>query len=226
MPVLLTTDSVAPPDRLDYWQSCLHEQFGIDTRIEPQRGTQFARSAAASVIGPLVLCEHWGSSVSGAKRPSGNEDSLFVWLQTEQTSSVACRGRVASHDGCDDTSSSRMETYHRERIKNFVRANLCNPDLDVRAVAQGVGLSPGHVHRLFSRQDAPLMQWVWTERLRRCYRELANAPAGRSISSIAYAWGFNDAAHFSRAFRECFGVSPRQLRETCAAAGSDGSPTA
>jgi len=38
------------------------------------------------------------------------------------------------------------------------------------------------------------------------------ALAARSISEIAFAWGFNDAAHFSRAFRARFGRSPRELR--------------
>jgi acetamidase/formamidase len=33
-----------------------------------------------------------------------------------------------------------------------------------------------------------------------------------SISEISFRWGFNDAAHFSRAFREHFGVAPRSLR--------------
>ena len=30
---------------------------------------------------------------------------------------------------------------------------------------------------------------------------------------IAFGWGFNDAAHFSRAFRERFRRSPREWRQ-------------
>jgi len=36
--------------------------------------------------------------------------------------------------------------------------------------------------------------------------------AASSVSRIAFSWGFNDAAHFSRAFRARFGCSPRELR--------------
>jgi methylphosphotriester-DNA--protein-cysteine methyltransferase len=34
---------------------------------------------------------------------------------------------------------------------------------------------------------------------------------------IAFRWGFNDAAHFSRVFKAQYGVSPRQLMRGCAA---------
>jgi len=33
------------------------------------------------------------------------------------------------------------------------------------------------------------------------------------VGEIAYGRGFNDAAHFSRAFRERFGCSPREWRQ-------------
>ena len=47
----------------------------------------------------------------------------------------------------------------------------------------------------------------------RCRDALVD-PAFRhtSVSEIAYEWGFNDAAHFSRTFKVRFGVSPRGLR--------------
>jgi AraC-like DNA-binding protein len=38
------------------------------------------------------------------------------------------------------------------------------------------------------------------------------------VTDIAFSWGFNDAAHFSRAFRARFGCSPRALRAQADAA--------
>ena len=35
----------------------------------------------------------------------------------------------------------------------------------------------------------------------------------RSVSDIAFSWGFNDAAHFSRAFKERFRVTPKEFRQ-------------
>jgi AraC-like DNA-binding protein len=38
-------------------------------------------------------------------------------------------------------------------------------------------------------------------------------PAAAHISDIAFAWGFNDLAHFSRIFKQKFGASPREWRK-------------
>ena len=46
-------------------------------------------------------------------------------------------------------------------------------------------------------------------------RELKNpAQAQRTITDIAFSWGFNNGAHFSRVFREHAGLSPSDFRET------------
>jgi transcriptional regulator GlxA family with amidase domain len=60
----------------------------------------------------------------------------------------------------------------------------------------------------------PLSRMIWQQRLTACRRELADASmAHRSVSDIAFSWGFNEAAHFSRSFREQFGLSPREWRQ-------------
>jgi AraC family transcriptional regulator, positive regulator of tynA and feaB len=35
----------------------------------------------------------------------------------------------------------------------------------------------------------------------------------KSISEIAFEWGFNDSAHFSRIFCNEFGLTPRAFRK-------------
>jgi AraC family transcriptional activator of tynA and feaB len=36
--------------------------------------------------------------------------------------------------------------------------------------------------------------------------------AGRTLSEIAYAWGFSDMTHFSRRFKAAYGVLPSDYR--------------
>jgi AraC-like DNA-binding protein len=45
-------------------------------------------------------------------------------------------------------------------------------------------------------------------------RDLQNpAHAQRTITDIAFSWGFNNGAHFSRVFREHTGLTPSDFRE-------------
>lgn len=109
--------------------------------------------------------------------------------------------------------ATRMAGYHKERIRSFALENLANPELDISRIADAVGLSQRYVHRLFADEPMQLMQWVWSERLERCLKTLASREcADHSVSAVAYAWGFNDASHFSRSFRKRYGVSPRDIQ--------------
>ncbi len=97
------------------------------------------------------------------------------------------------------------------RVKTFVEAHLGEPDLDSEAVARGAGLSARYVRRLFEAEDTTPMRFILAARLERCRREIERrALTGLSITDIAFRSGFNDLSHFSRRFRERFGVSPRE----------------
>ncbi len=109
---------------------------------------------------------------------------------------------------------SRMENFHIERVKAHVREHLQDPALSIAAIAAAVGLSPSYIHKLFAREPMRLMQWIAAERLDACYRELAcRSGQRRPIYQVAGSWGFDDQAHFSRAFRGRFGITPREARE-------------
>lgn len=112
-----------------------------------------------------------------------------------------------------DRARTRLMEFHRKRIKDFVLANLCDPELDIATICAGVNLSPRYVHHLFCREPMRLMEWVWDIRLERCSKALSRPEeTHRSIKEVAYANGFNDQSHFSHAFRQRFGMSPRDFR--------------
>jgi transcriptional regulator GlxA family with amidase domain len=108
--------------------------------------------------------------------------------------------------------------YQRQRVKRFARQHLRDPQLSVPLIAERLELSPRQIHRLFANEPMSLMRWIWAERLNQCHRELtSNTSEQRPLSDIAYAWGFNDQAHFSRAYRQRFGLSPREARRKAVA---------
>jgi AraC-like DNA-binding protein len=122
-------------------------------------------------------------------------------------------------------SQSRLGLYQKERVKSFVRRNLREPDLDCDRIAKAVKLSPRYIYDLFADEPLTLMRWVWAERLAMCRRELSlPALRGRSIGEIAFSWGFVDLAHFSRSFRNAYGVSPRSYRNRTLLAAATGGP--
>lgn len=105
---------------------------------------------------------------------------------------------------------SRSRDGARARIKDFIERRLDDPALDAAAIAAGVGLSPRYVGELMQDEGTSPMRYVLGRRLERCRLDISRRPqTGRTISDIAFRWGFNDLSHFSRAFKARFGHSPR-----------------
>ncbi|OUM01162.1 helix-turn-helix domain-containing protein [Variovorax sp. JS1663] len=110
---------------------------------------------------------------------------------------------------------SQLAAFHLARIKRCIDEQLGDPSLSVSSVAARLGLSVSQVHRVFGSDPLTPAQYIWERRLEACSRDLRDPRlAGRTVAEIAFASGFNDAAHFSRAFRERFGCSPRAWRQT------------
>jgi len=108
---------------------------------------------------------------------------------------------------------SQLTAYHREQIKSLARSRLGDPEFGVSEIARRLRLSPSTLHRAWAGEACSLSDWIWAQRLDGARRDLCDsALAARSVSEIAYAWGFSDAAHFSRAFRARFGRAPREMR--------------
>ncbi len=113
----------------------------------------------------------------------------------------------------DAVGPSRMNAFHKSRILTFIQANLRDPGLCAASIARGVGLSTRYVYQLFEDEATSPMKWIWTKRLEQCHREISSpAMRNKTISEIAYDWGFSDAAHFSRSFKAMYGQTPRECR--------------
>lgn len=122
-----------------------------------------------------------------------------------------------------EASPSQLRQQYKQQVRRFVRDHLADPALCVEMIGAGVGLSSSYLFELFADESLTLMRWVRAERLARCRRELADPMLRhRNIAQVAQAWGFGDMTHFSRSFREIFGVSPRGYRQACLESSSAG----
>ncbi|MFB7012427.1 MULTISPECIES: helix-turn-helix domain-containing protein [unclassified Streptomyces] len=100
-----------------------------------------------------------------------------------------------------------------ERITASAQARLQNPGLSPQNIADQHGISLRYLHRLFQLQGTTVNAWVRTRRLESAREELAAADAThRSIAAVAARWGFTNPSHFSRTFRETYGMSPVRWR--------------
>ena len=73
---------------------------------------------------------------------------------------------------------------------------------------------------LFSERGTTVSDYIWQARLQNCRQEL-EAHAGKTITDVAFSWGFSSSSHFSRVFRKYFGVVPSSIHKAHHSAGAD-----
>ena len=101
------------------------------------------------------------------------------------------------------------------RLKAYIRARLSDPDLLLSETAAALGISARYANDLLSDEQTSFQRYVLSERLAQCKRDLSLPMlAHRHVGEIAFAWGFNDLSHFGRTFREHYGMSPREWRQS------------
>ncbi len=101
------------------------------------------------------------------------------------------------------------------RVCLYIDQHLDDPDLKVGKTAEANGLSVRYLQKLFEERGDTFAAYVRRRRLDHCRADLADIRnTSVSITSICFRWGFSDAASFSRAFSEAFGMSPRLFRRS------------
>ena len=100
-----------------------------------------------------------------------------------------------------------------QRAKAEIERNLHLNDLSITTICGAIGLSRASLYRLFEHHGG-VRAYIQERRLRRAAEDLTSlALAHRYIYDIAFNWGFSSEAHFSRAFKARFGLSPKQARD-------------
>ena len=122
---------------------------------------------------------------------------------------AACFSPDDEHTG--QTASRRGQLI--ANIRAHVEANLSDPGLDVASIAAAHHISTSYLQKLFASESISVAAFIRERRLDQCRRDLADpANAQRSAASIAAHWAFHDASHFSRLFRNTYGMTPGDCR--------------
>ncbi|HEV7138815.1 MAG TPA: helix-turn-helix domain-containing protein, partial [Steroidobacteraceae bacterium] len=108
---------------------------------------------------------------------------------------------------------SSRGTAHRIRIINYIHAHLYDPDLTPAHIARACRITTRYLHYLFSDGEETVARYILARRLEASSQALlAQSQRGRTVTAIAFDYGFNSATHFGRVFRTQFGMTPRDYR--------------
>ena len=121
-------------------------------------------------------------------------------------------GSMSSLRELDGQSVAR--TALLERLKQYIEINIRHPQLNPALVAKHHHISERYQRMLFASTGTTVSRYILDKRLALCREALENESLkDYSITQIAFSYGFNDAAHFSRKFKERYGAPPKEYRD-------------
>ena len=162
----------------------------------------------AGALASRVIREIWKSS-DVALEPGVAPRCANVVLELIASAYVGV-GRGKADRSC-------LASALRLRIMDFIDQTLCDPELSPTMVAQALKISSRHVHRLFAQQGGTVTRYILQRRLEKCRTALADPLlAGLSLTRICSEYGFRSLPHFSRLFRDEYGMAPRDYRREAA----------
>lgn len=98
-------------------------------------------------------------------------------------------------------------------IRRYVRGNVHDPNLNSEMIAGALGWSVRQIQVALQRSGTTSRQLIKQERLSLAHERLSNPVYRRMpITELAHRCGFSSPARFSTAFKQRFGLTPRELR--------------
>ena len=141
-------------------------------------------------------------------------DPNFVYAGTDGRQWLPVVRHQALLDLAGIATAQTQREQLRERIKQHVGAHLGDPALNVDALATAMGCSRRQLYNAFAEEADGVAGYILRRRLDACRRALeARAGEHRSLTDIAFGFGFSSMAHFSRAFRAQVGMAPSDYRQ-------------
>ena len=134
-------------------------------------------------------------------------------LQAKYASISDLRFRISEGGSSEiPNPNSEIEDAFLQKLKYLIEQDLTASDLDVPRLARQVAMSRTQLFRkIKALTGASPSLFIRNVRLQKA-RELLQTTS-MNVSEVAYETGFADLGHFSRSFKEVFGVPPSNFRE-------------
>lgn len=197
----------------DAW--CDHDGHGLILQarrgLVPLPATILERNLAVPMSGRHGL----GAVLVGILRHTIEESSHLRTADMARLGTVVLDLLTAVLTGESET-RGLDEVHHRNlllRVHAFIEDHLADESLSPSMIAAAHHISVRSLHRLFQRAGQTVTRSIRQRRLTRCHHDLADPRLAQfSMHAIASRWGCPDPAHFSRAFRAAYGLTPTEFR--------------
>ncbi|MFD3941818.1 AraC family transcriptional regulator [Streptomyces sp. NPDC058579] len=136
---------------------------------------------------------------------------------SEATFDLACERLLdlvcLAAEGAVDSAPAGQRATVEADVRRYVRRHAGDDGLDVMGIARALGWSTRYIQQVLRDAGTTSRDLIRRERLLLARTRLSSPGwAGQSIAGIAHACGFGSHASFSTAFRQEFGMTPREAR--------------
>lgn len=98
------------------------------------------------------------------------------------------------------------------RARRIIQNNLTSAELTPDTLSRELGISRTRLYELFANSGG-VANYIRRRRLSTIHAILFDPTNSQRIADVAYAFGFDSTANFSRAFTQQFGYSPSNVRK-------------
>ncbi|GAA2389116.1 helix-turn-helix domain-containing protein [Dactylosporangium salmoneum] len=201
----------------DGWRCCPSDAHTITVQIPrallPLPASHLDRLTAVPFStrrGIGAALSRWLIDMTNRAREFTPDDAPTLSRVTVDLLAAVLAGAVEAEGMLDPRSRRRTLLL---QINGFIEQHLGDPALSPRMVADAHHISLRHLQQLFAEEGVTPAGWIRRRRLERCHHDLTDPYLhAHAVRAIAARWGFTDPAHFTRAFRAAYGVTPREYR--------------
>ncbi len=113
-----------------------------------------------------------------------------------------------------DSQRDRSLGWRAHAALALIDSRLSDTSLSANDVAEAQGIGRRHLDEIMQRNTGvSVTAQIWRRRLEKAATDLRSSRcAAKSVTQIAFDVGFDDAAHFTRAFKKRYHCTPREWR--------------
>ncbi|MDR3464786.1 MAG: AraC family transcriptional regulator [Xanthobacteraceae bacterium] len=125
---------------------------------------------------------------------------------------AACRDLLAAclspSPAMAERAQPQLDALSMRRARQIIDENMHRPDFGAEDLRLALGVSRATLYRMFRRLRG-VSEHIRARRLAHAHALLVKSNGWGRISEVARLCGFTSDAHFSRAFRDAYGYTPR-----------------